>query len=89
MEHKDIFAWSHEDMPRISPSIIIHRLNVDPTHKPVIQKLNRFNPEWHTVISEEVDKLLKAKFIQEAHCPEWLANVVMVKKQNGGSLLTI
>ena len=36
-EHKDVFAWSHEDMPGIDPSIIVHRLNVDPTHKPVIQ----------------------------------------------------
>ena len=36
-EHKDVFAWSHEDMPGINPAIIVHRLNVDPTHKPVIQ----------------------------------------------------
>ena len=35
------------------------------------------------VISEEVNKLLKAKFIRKAHYPEWLANVVMVKKPNG------
>ena len=34
------------------------------------------------MIGEEVDKLLKAKFIKEAHYPEWLANVVMVKKPN-------
>ena len=33
-------------------------------------------------ISEEVNKLLKAKFIREAHYPRWLANVVMVKKPN-------
>ena len=34
------------------------------------------------MISEEVDKLLKAKFIKEAHYPEWLDDVVMVRKQN-------
>ena len=33
-------------------------------------------------ISEEVDKLLKAKFIRESHYPKWLVNVVMVKKGN-------
>ena len=33
----DIFAWSHEDMPGIDPSIITHRLNVYPSSKPVRQ----------------------------------------------------
>ena len=32
---------------------------------------------------DEVNKLLTAKFIREVHYPEWLANVVMVKKANG------
>ena len=31
---------------------------------------------------EEVEKLLTARFIQEVYYPEWLANVVMVKKSN-------
>ena len=74
---------THEDMPGIDLSVIVYRLNVDPTHKPVIQKCRRFNPERYTTINKEVDKLFKAKFIREAHYPEWLVNVVMVKKLNG------
>ena len=31
---------------------------------------------------EEVEKLLVAKFIREVYYPEWLTNVVMVKKSN-------
>ena len=31
---------------------------------------------------EEVKKLLVTGFIQEVYYPEWLANVVMVKKSN-------
>ena len=31
----DIFAWSHDDMPGIDPSVITHRLNVYPSSKPV------------------------------------------------------
>ena len=31
---------------------------------------------------DEVNKLLVANFIREVHNPEWLANVVMVKKAN-------
>ena len=30
----DVFAWSHEDMPGIDPSVITHRLNVCPPFKP-------------------------------------------------------
>ena len=32
---------------------------------------------------DEMNKLLIANFIREVHYPEWLANVVMVKKANG------
>ena len=31
---------------------------------------------------DEVDKLLAAGFIKEVYYPEWLANVIMVKKTN-------
>jgi hypothetical protein len=33
--------------------------------------------------AEEVEKLLKARFIEEVYYPDWLANVVLVKKSNG------
>ena len=29
-KNQDIFAWSHEDMPGIDLSVIVHRLNVNP-----------------------------------------------------------
>jgi hypothetical protein len=34
----DVFSWCHDDMPGIDPSIILHRLNVDPNYRPVKQK---------------------------------------------------
>ena len=30
-QNQDIFAWSHEDMPGINPSVMVHMLNVLPT----------------------------------------------------------
>ena len=33
--NQDVFAWSHEDMPGIDPSIIVHRLNVNPASSPI------------------------------------------------------
>ena len=34
----------------------------------------------HKAIAEEVRKFLEANFIREVYYPDWLANVVMVKK---------
>ena len=44
-ENLDVFAWSHKDMPSISPKVIQHRLNVDPKKKPVQQRQQVFTPE--------------------------------------------
>jgi hypothetical protein len=81
--NKDVFAWSHEDMPGISPSIISHKLNVNPSLRPVKQKRRVFAPKRNNAIMEEVDKLLMANFIREVFYLDWLANVVMVKKNTG------
>ena len=79
----DVFAWSHEDMSGIDSSVITHRLNVDPSFKPVQQKKMVFASKRENAIKEEVQKLTLAKFIREVYYPDWLANIVMVKKTNG------
>ena len=84
----DVFAWSHEDMPGIDLSVITHRLNIYPSSKLVRQKKRVFAPKRDNAIKEEVQKLTTAKFIQEVYYPDWLANVVMVKKANGGCAWT-
>ena len=81
--NQDVFAWSHEDMPGIDPSVIVHKLNVNPAPSPIRQKKGVFAQEQDKTIAEEVGKLLEAGFIQEVYYPDWLANVVMVKKPNG------
>ncbi|KAL2246282.1 UNVERIFIED_CONTAM: Retrovirus-related Pol polyprotein from transposon [Sesamum indicum] len=59
-ENMDVFAWSPSDFTRINPEVIIHRLNVDPTMRPVQQKKRSFGGDKNEIIREEVDKLLKA-----------------------------
>ena len=81
--NQDVFVWSHEDMPEIDPSVIVHRLNVNPASLPIRQKKRVFAQERDKAIAEEVRKLLEASFIREVYYPDWLANVVMVKKPNG------
>ena len=78
----DVFAWSHEDIPSIDPSVITHRLKLYPSSKPVCQKKRVFAPKRDNAIKEEVQKLTIAKFIREFYYPNWLANLLMVKKAN-------
>ena len=82
-QNKDVFAWKQVDMGGIDPTVITHRLNVSPSFKPIKQKRRSFAPERQKAINEEVNKLLQAGAIREVEYPEWLANVVLVKKANG------
>ena len=34
-QNLDVFTWTHEDMSGIDNKVIEHKLNVDPTKKPV------------------------------------------------------
>ena len=82
-ENLDVFAWSHEDMTGMAPEVIQHKLNVNLERKPVRQRRRVFAPEQDQAVTDEVTKLLTAGFIWEVYYPEWLANVVLVKKANG------
>ena len=31
ISNRDVFTWSHEDLPGIDPSVMVHRLNVSPS----------------------------------------------------------
>ena len=44
-DNKDVFTWSHQDMPGINPSVIVHRLNVSPFFPPIQQKKRVLTPE--------------------------------------------
>ena len=81
-QNMEVFAWKHEDMGGIDPAVITHRLNVSSSFKPVKQKRRSFTPERQKAINEEVGKLLQANAIREVEYPDWLANVVLVKKAN-------
>ncbi|GAV87596.1 hypothetical protein CFOL_v3_31022 [Cephalotus follicularis] len=65
--NRDVFAWSAEEVPRISPDVMVHKLSVDPTMSPTRQKKGNFAPERQLAIAEEVSKLLQAGFIREVH----------------------
>ncbi|KAM2885129.1 hypothetical protein FF1_012143 [Malus domestica] len=79
-ENTEVFAWSYEDMPGISPDIICHCLSIDPKTKPVGQKRRSYDIERYEAMKAEVEKLKGIGFIREVNYPTWVANVVLVKK---------
>ncbi|GAA0140804.1 hypothetical protein LIER_02091 [Lithospermum erythrorhizon] len=69
-------------MPGVDPEISLHKLHLDFSYKPVKQKNRNFSEEKNLAIREEVEELMKDRAIRELQFPEWIANVVMVKKSN-------
>ncbi|XP_057811694.1 uncharacterized protein LOC131025932 [Salvia miltiorrhiza] len=65
----------------IDRTLAEHRLNIDSTKKPVIQKTRHFGPEKDAAIRERVKALLQAGHIVEVQYPVWLSNAVMVEKK--------
>ena len=80
-EYKDVYAGDYEEMPRLDPKLVTHRLNVDPKAKPVKQPARKYRLDVEENIKIKVNKILKVGFIEEIKCPKWLANIVHVKKK--------
>ncbi|GAV86803.1 hypothetical protein CFOL_v3_30229 [Cephalotus follicularis] len=58
--NKDVFSWSAEEVPGISPNVMVHKLTVDPMRPPTRHKKRNFALEQQQAIAEEVSKLMQA-----------------------------
>ena len=70
-------------MPGVDPEFIVHKLNVDPSSPQKKQKPRRSAKEHVEVVRQEVGKLKEAEAMKEIFFPDWLANIVVVRKKNG------
>ena len=59
----DVYAWTHEDMERLNPDIMCHRLNIDEKCPPKKQKRRPMNAERYEALREEVNKLIRNGFV--------------------------
>ena len=69
-------------MPGVPREVIKHHLAVHPGAWPVQQKIRCQTPERNDFIRDQVWKMLVASFIREVIHPKWLANPVVVPKDN-------
>ena len=60
-----------------------HHLPIRPKFHPFQQRPRKMSKEVVLKVKEEIEKLLKAKFISPTRYVQWLANIVPVMKKNG------
>ena len=70
-------------MQGVSHGLTHHKLNVAKGEKCRKQKLRKMSAERTEATKAEVKRLLEADVIRPVRYPEWLANIVMVRKKNG------
>ncbi|KAL1352493.1 hypothetical protein AAHE18_06G171000 [Arachis hypogaea] len=63
-EYCNCFAWNYAEMPDLNRELVEHQLTLKANVKPVKQPPRRFAPEVVQKIKEEIERLLKAKFIR-------------------------
>jgi hypothetical protein len=85
----DVFTWKISDMSMIPMEVIVDKLNIYPSFKPIKKKERRHTVERHEAIRQEVYRLLEAGFIRLVNYPSWLANLVPVEKPNGSWCMCI
>lgn len=81
-KYKDCFARDYDEMPGLDQSVVEHRLPIQPGKKPVKQHPRRFTLNVTSKIKQEIERLLKSRFIRTTRYVEWRANIVLVIKKN-------
>ena len=79
----NVFAWNAYKAPRVDPSFICYHLNVNPSITPRKQPPQHSSKDHSDAAKDEMMKLKQAGVIKEVFHPEWLANIVVIKKKSG------
>ena len=79
-EYRYVFAWQYKEMLGLDLEMMAHAFNIEPRAKLVVQPRRIFYPNVEAQIVQEVKKLLAAGFIKPIEHPQWLSNIVPMKK---------
>lgn len=65
-EFKDVFAWNYKELKGFPfpPHIVEHKIEFDTIIPPSHQAHYRMNPNYATIIKQDLDKLLAIGFIE-------------------------
>jgi hypothetical protein len=88
-EFCNVITWSYEEMFRMDPLIVVHKIKTYPGAKPVRQKICPVHQKKIMAIKAEVEKLLKFGFIYPVPLIEWVSKLVPVAKNQGTILVCV
>ncbi|XP_076915109.1 uncharacterized protein LOC143574349 [Bidens hawaiensis] len=69
LQNADVFAWWHEDMTGVPPSLVQHSLDEFHWMEPVRQKKMSLGPQKSKAVREETTKLMRAGIVREVKYP--------------------
>jgi len=73
-DHKTAIEWTIADIKGISPSVCMHRILMEKSDNPSIQRQRRLNPAMKEVVRKEVLKLLDAGMIYPISNSNWVSS---------------
>jgi hypothetical protein len=63
-EFIDVFTWNYKKLRGISPHIVEHKIELEITIPPSHQVRYCMNPNYATIVKQDLDKLLAIGFIK-------------------------
>lgn len=81
--YKDCFIPDYEEISGLSRELVELKLPIQSGMKLVKQLQRRFALAVMSKIKEEIERVMKSKFIRTTRYVEWVANIVLVIKRNG------
>jgi hypothetical protein len=82
-EFKYVFTWTYKDLKGIPSELAQHKIELDIIIAPAHQTMYRLNPNYATMVKQDIDKLLTTRFIQFVKEATWLSPIAIVPKKNG------
>ncbi|CAM9000179.1 unnamed protein product [Rhodiola kirilowii] len=78
--NRKALGYSIDDLKGISPSLCMHRINLEENAKPSREFLRRLNPKLSDVVFNEITKLRDAGIIYSVPDSEWVSPIHVVPK---------
>jgi len=82
-EFKDVFAWKYKDLKRIPPKLAQHKIELDIIIPLAHQAKYNLNPNYDTLVKQNINNLLTIGFIDFVEEATWLSPIVLIPKKNG------
>jgi len=76
-------VWMYKFLKGTPPKLIEHIIELDITIPPVHQAKYRLNPNYVTIMKQNIDKLLTKGFTQLVEKATWLSIIVVIPNKNG------